>query len=69
MEEAAREAAKDENIENFIAPDEDKDAEESFWECRLKPNPHYVGAADQVCVRSERLTCFRFCFFSFFFWL
>ena len=36
---------------NFKAPGKYKDAEHpSFWECRLKPNPHYVGAADEVCV-------------------
>ena len=22
----------------------------SFWQCRLKPNPDYVGTADEVCV-------------------
>ena len=47
------EAAKDVNIENFKAPGEYKDMDHpSFWECRLKPNPHYVGAADEVCVIS-----------------
>ena len=49
------EATKDENIETFKAPYKLKDAEHpSFWECRLKPNPHYLGAADGVCaVMSE----------------
>ena len=55
-------AQKEENIkhENNILPVENlniprnyRDAEHpSFWECRLKPNPHYVGAADEVCVIS-----------------
>ena len=35
----------------FKAPCNYKDAEHpSFWECRLKPNPRYVGTADKVCV-------------------
>ena len=37
--------------ETFEAPCEDKDPEHpSFWECKLKANPHYLGAADEVCV-------------------
>ena len=32
------------------APCKHKDPEHpSFWEFRLKPNPDYVGAADEVC--------------------
>ena len=45
------EAAKDENRAHFKKTGNYKDAEHpSFWECRLKPNPQYVGAADEVCV-------------------
>ena len=49
------EATKDENIGKFKAPYKLKDLEHpSFWECRLKPNPHYLGAVDGVCaVMSE----------------
>ena len=48
-------ATKEENtgiqVVNFKAPGNYKDVEHpSFWECKLKPNPHYVGAADEVCV-------------------
>ena len=43
-------AAKDENTAHAKAPGNYKDVEHpSFWECKLKPNPHYVGAADEVC--------------------